>query len=397
MHYLFAMHTKSLSGASIALARCLRPASVILALALAVFGFAAPAGAHTADISSSRIVPEGDGHYRLEVGFLGRDIERMFAENKKDLKNIDLTEPGVIESMIGVFIRDRVALQNADGQRCSGAVVSVGEDPTNPYDSRVVIRMDCTAVPGTIFYNPFALLTAQGPRAKHLVSVGEKGDESTLTEAQRAGREPAPGQVMIYPGDAMIDLSKPLLSPWALAPKFFAAGVEHIMTGYDHLCFLLAVVLWASRAWPVVKIVTAFTISHSITLSLAALRIVDIPNAWTETAIALSIIYVALENFFTRKVEGRWRDTFFFGLVHGFGFASGLTEMGVPQRAILPALASFNLGVEIGQIGVVMIVVPLLVLIDRRFCGGRRSPRLVQVCSGVIACLGAWWLFSPPA
>ncbi len=202
---------------------------------------------------------------------------------------------------------------------------------------------------------------------------------------------------MIYPGDAMIDLSKPLLSPWGLAPKFFAAGVEHIMTGYDHLCFLLAVVLWASRPWPVVKIVTAFTISHSITLSLAALRIVDIPNAWTETAIALSIIYVALENFFTRKVEGRWRDTFFFGLVHGFGFASGLTEMGMPQRAIIPALASFNLGVEIGQIGVVMVVVPLLVLIDKRFFHGQRSPRLVQVCSGVIACLGAWWLFSPPA
>jgi hypothetical protein len=143
--------------------------------------------------------------------------------------------------------------------------------------------------------------------------------------------------------------------------------------------------------------VTAFTISHSITLSLAALQLVNIPNAWTETAIALSIIYVALENFFTRKVEGRWRDTFFFGLVHGFGFASGLTEMGVPQRAIVPALASFNLGVEFGQIGVVLIVVPLLVLIDRRFFDGQRNPRLVQFFSGVIACLGAWWLFAPPA
>jgi uncharacterized membrane protein len=143
--------------------------------------------------------------------------------------------------------------------------------------------------------------------------------------------------------------------------------------------------------------VTAFTVSHSITLSLAALQIVTVPSAWTETAIALSIIYVAVENVFTRKVDGRWRDTFFFGFVHGFGFASGLTEMGVPQRAIVPALASFNLGVEVGQIGVVLVVVPLLVFIDKTFFQGQRSLRLVQICSGVIALFGAYWLFVPPA
>ncbi len=374
-----------------------RSAPIALAALWAIFLLATAASAHTANISSSRIVPEGNGHYRVDVGFLGADIERMFAENKKDLKDVDLTEPGVIEAMIGEFIQKRVALQNEQGQTCPSAVVSVGEDPTNPYDSKAVLRMDCAAVAGPIFYNPFELLKAQGPRAKHLVSIGEKGDESELTEAQRMGSEPAPGQVMIYPGDALIDLSKPLLSPWRLAPKFFAAGVEHIMTGYDHLCFLLAVVLWASRAWPVVKIVTAFTVSHSITLSLAALQLVEIPSSWTEAAIALSIIYVAIENFFTRKVDGRWRDTFFFGFVHGFGFASGLIEMGVPQRAIVPALASFNLGVEVGQIGVVMAVIPLLVLIDRKFFNGQRNPRLVQICSGIIACLGAYWLFAPPA
>ena len=197
---------------------------------------------------------------------------------------------------------------------------------------------------------------------------------------------------MIFPGDAPIDVSKPLLTPWQLAPKFFAAGVEHIMTGYDHLCFLLAVVLWASRAWPVIKIVTAFTVSHSITLTLAALQVVNLPSAWTEVAIALSIIYVAVENFFTRKVEGRWRDTFIFGFIHGFGFASGLIELGVPQRAIVPALASFNIGVEVGQIGVVMVVIPLLVLIDKQFFNGERSPRVVYPCSTIIAGFGAYWL-----
>jgi hydrogenase/urease accessory protein HupE len=370
--------------------------AVAIAVLCALLCLGAPARAHTADISSSRIAPQGNGHYLVEVGFLGADIERMFAENRKDLRDVDLTEPGVIEGMIGVFIQSRVALQNESGQVCPSRVSSVGEDPANPYDSKVIMDVDCSAVAGRIFYNPYELLKAQGPRAKHLVSIGEKKDEAALTEAQRMGREPAPGQVMIYPGDAPIDLSSPLLSPWELTPKFFAAGVEHILTGYDHICFLLAVVLWATRAWPVVKIVTAFTLSHSITLTLAALQLVEVPGRLTEAAIALSIIYVALENFFTRKIDGRWRDTFFFGFVHGFGFASGLIEMGVPQRAIVPALASFNLGVEAGQIGVVMIVVPLLVVIDRTFFHGVRNLRLVQICSTLIAAAGAWWLFVPP-
>jgi len=116
-------------------------------------------------------------------------------------------------------------------------------------------------------------------------------------------------------------------------------------------------------------------------------------RAHLRVLLAILIIYVALENFFVRKVDGRWRDTFFFGFIHGFGFASGLIELGVPQRAIVPALASFNIGVEIGQIGVVSIVIPLLVLIDRLFFQGVRSPRFVQICSGVIACFGAYWLF----
>lgn len=360
---------------------------------LALIATASAAHAHTADISSSRIVPEGQGHYRVEVGFLGTDIERMFAENKPKADDVDLTEPGVIEGMIGKFIQSRVDLQNAEGQTCPSAVVSVGEDPANPSDSKVVLQMDCSAVQGQVYYNPSRLLDAQGSRAKHLVSIGEKRDESNLTEAQRMGREPAPGQVMIYPGDPMIDLSKPLLTPWQLAPKFFSAGVEHIMTGYDHLCFLIAVMLWATRIWPVVKIVTAFTVSHSVTLSLAALELVNLPSNWVEIAIALSIIYVAVENFFTRKVDGRWRDTFAFGFIHGFGFASGLIELGVPQRAIVPALASFNIGVEVGQIGVVLIVLPLLLLADRMFSHGQRSPLLVQLCSAIIACFGAYWFF----
>ncbi len=348
--------------------------------------------AHTADISSGRIVPEADDQYRVDVGVLGTDVERMFQETQSERADVDLSPPSVLEQEIGKFIERRVQLRNAEGELCKSRVGSVGEDPTNPYDAKIVLRFDCRGVPGQIFYDPGRLLRTQGARGKHLVSIGELQDPASLTEAQRRGAEPAPGQVMIFPSDGPVDLSKPLLSPWELAPKFFNAGVEHIMTGYDHLCFLIAVMLWATRIWPVVKIVTAFTVSHSVTLSLAALQLVNLPSHWVEIAIALSIIYVAVENFFTRKVDGRWRDTFFFGFIHGFGFASGLIELGVPQRAIVPALASFNIGVEVGQIGVVLVVLPLLLAIDKIFTKGQRSPRLVQGVSAIIACFGAYWL-----
>lgn len=351
-----------------------------------------PTAAHTANISSSRIVPEANAHYRVDVGFLGTDIERMLTENKEALAGVDLTEPGLLEGLIGTFIQGRVVLQNEDGAVCVSEVITVGEDPTSTSDSRVILRFDCSAVQGKIYYSPYKLLEAQGARAKHLVSIGEKGADNNLTEAQRAGKEPAPGQVMIFTGDRPINLSEPLLGPWELAPKFFYAGMEHIITGYDHLCFLIAVVLWATRVWPVVKIVTAFTVSHSLTLTLAALEWVNLPGNWVEIAVAASIIYVAAENFFSREVDGRWKDTFTFGFVHGFGFASGLIELGIPQRAVAPALASFNIGVEVGQIGVVLSVMPLLLLIDKYVTGGARSERLVYAVSGVIALFGAYWM-----
>ena len=169
-----------------------RRATRLVAVLTAMFGFASAASAHTADISSSRIVPEGEGNYRVEVGFLATDIERAFADSKPDA-DVDLTEPGVIERMIGEFIRSRVELRNEGGDKCSSAVVSVGADPINPRDSKVVLRMDCSAVEGQILYDPFRLLEAQGRRAKHLVGMGEPIDKSKLRRGAARGRRAGAG------------------------------------------------------------------------------------------------------------------------------------------------------------------------------------------------------------
>jgi hypothetical protein len=105
-----------------------------------------------------------------------------------------------------------------------------------------------------------------------------------------------------------------------------------------------------------------------------------------------------VENFFSRNVDGRWRITFVFGLIHGFGFAGALREFGLPPNAIVPALAAFNIGVEIGQVAIVSIVVPLLIVLDRLFAIDRskvaRAPSLVYALSALIAVLGGYWLLT---
>ncbi len=147
--------------------------------------------------------------------------------------------------------------------------------------------------------------------------------------------------------------------------QMLATGVRHILTGYDHLAFLVGLLLLGGRVRSLVGIVTAFTIAHSITLCLATLRIVTLSPSVVEPAIALSIAYVGIENLFVRDASKRWRITFPFGLLHGFGFAGALTELDLPRAQLPAALFAFNLGVEVGQLGVLSVVLPLVLLARR--------------------------------
>lgn len=145
------------------------------------------------------------------------------------------------------------------------------------------------------------------------------------------------------------------------AGSFFLLGVEHIATGYDHLLFVLALVLCGGNLVALLKIITAFTIAHSLTLGAAALDWLTLPSTLVEAVIALSIAYVAFENLMPRyALSRRWLISFLFGLVHGFGFSSVLKEIGLPKGGELLALLNFNLGVEAGQIVAVLLVLPLL-------------------------------------
>ena len=169
------------------------------------------------------------------------------------------------------------------------------------------------------------------------------------------------------------------------AGSFFPLGIEHILTGYDHLLFLLALMLRGGGIWSLLKIITAFTVAHSITLALAALDVVVLPGALVESVIALSIAYVALENLLPRYAASRrWAVSFLFGLAHGFGFSSVLREIGLPKENLLLSLLNFNLGVEVGQLTIVLLVVPILMRLRNR----PWEPRVVMAISGVIFVAG---------
>lgn len=152
---------------------------------------------------------------------------------------------------------------------------------------------------------------------------------------------------------------------------YFKLGVEHILSGYDHLLFLFSLLLIAANWRAILQIVTAFTVAHSITLFLAASGRIQVSPAWVEMCIALSIGYVAIENLLVKKTGKRWLLTFFFGLIHGMGFAGALSEIGLPKNHFISSLLSFNVGVEAGQLLVVALVMPILLSIRKQPWGKR--------------------------
>ena len=179
---------------------------------------------------------------------------------------------------------------------------------------------------------------------------------------------------------------------FAVMGTFIPSGIHHIAIGPDHILFLIGLLLLGGSLRRLVTIVTAFTIGHSITLSLAALNIVNPPGWLVEPAIALSIVVVGVDNLLQRRGNGRDLRAWVagaFGLIHGFGFANVLKEFGLPQEALGWSLFSFNVGVELGQLAIVLVVASALALIRRRW--PRTDKAIVVGGSAVVIAAGAYW------
>jgi hypothetical protein len=187
--------------------------------------------------------------------------------------------------------------------------------------------------------------------------------------------------------------------------SFIAHGARHIWTGYDHMLFLVTLLLSAvvirldkewyavktmsGATWATARVVTAFTLAHSITLSAAAFSIVELPSRLVECVIAASVTVAAINNIFPIVTRHIWVAAFIFGLMHGFGFASALTELGLPPARKLIALFAFNVGVELGQLAIVAALLPILFFIRRTNIYARFA---MPAGSMLIAVIGFLWL-----
>lgn len=355
--------------------RCRR--LVLLTASLLMAG-AELASAHQVNLSTARVELGADRVVSVELTLKGSDVDRLAGTRIFDAAQ-DAVDPASVAAATAAIISSivqHVAVTEQDGTPCVSGTAAV-----EPDGDGIVFRnsFDCRKTGGDIVYRS-TVLTSLDPAARQVVLIR---------------RGPTESQALLDDANNSVVLSAPPPSLSATMRNYVVTGIEHIFAGYDHVAFLIAVVLWARRLVPVIKIVTAFTVAHSITLSLAALDIVVLPSLVVEPAIAASIVVVALENFFSRDVDGRWRVAFVFGLVHGFGFAGALREVGLPSNALVTALAAFNIGVEIGQVAIVSLVVPALIGFDQLIAGGRsgtaRPARLVYALSALITVLGGYW------
>ena len=191
-----------------------------------------------------------------------------------------------------------------------------------------------------------------------------------------------------------------LAEPDALSVLFdyFIIGAEHIVFGWDHLLFVIALVLLVRGPWPVVKAATAFTVAHSITLVATVLGYSGLPSRPVEALIALSIVFLAVEVAIVLRDPQRrtltrtypWAVAFAFGLVHGFGFAGALADIGLPQTQLAAALFAFNVGVEAGQLLVVGITMVILTALSR--APQRAQGQALKLATYAIGTVGSFWL-----
>jgi len=281
----------------------------------------------------------------------------------------------------------------ADGQPCRAtAGEQLVDEHTDGAYTVLPFTLDCPTSPRTLELR-YGLFAAVDPSHRGLLRLTDASGTRTAVldpngppqRFQRAGGDGTAGT---------------LATLW----QFLREGVWHIWIGFDHILFLLslllpAVLVWVPPRWQpvprlrdavidVAKIVTAFTLAHSITLSLATLGVVALPSALVESAIAASVLLAALNNVFPLFQGRRWLVAFGFGLIHGFGFATVLAELQLPQGALLLALLAFNGGVELGQLAIVAVFLPLAFAL-RGTAFYRRA--VLQGGSWLIAALAAVW------
>jgi hydrogenase/urease accessory protein HupE len=358
------------------------------ALALAVFLWTSHAAAHPVGVSRGEYVVR-EGNIYAGVTFARREL----AEALPWLKGRDGDESVLAfeqnRERLGSWLVERLSASERRGT-CSGTFDGMRFD-----DDAVALALSYRCPEGI---GPFELdarfVRELGRGHRHLVTLIADDDrrEAVATSAHTIAsfERPTPEQPASETDTRAAGRAPPSSTSGSFG-AFARMGVEHILTGYDHLLFLLGLVLIGGPIRSLIAAITAFTVAHSITLGVASLGVWSPSPHLVEPCIALSIAYVGVENWFVDDARGRWRITFPFGLVHGFGFAGALHEIALPRPAIPAALFAFNLGVELGQAALLAALFPLVYLARKQNVWSRVGMR---ACTMAIALVGVVWFIS---
>jgi hypothetical protein len=344
-------------------------------LAVAWLVVARTAGAHVIGVSRGEYTPEG-----AEVH---ADIVLRADEAALAVQGLDSNGDGRVSAE--ELARARPALKAAffdpltvvaDGAPCTPSLDDAALDP--PDGVRLRATYTCPRAPAKLHLH-LGFLDRMPADHRHLATVHlPKGDVDVLAVLARPDVDVDVGGGASYGFFSL-----------------FRGGIEHILTGPDHLAFLLALVLGGTlvadkrtRVGALVAMLTAFTLGHSAALAIATLGGFAPGSRFVEPAVALSVAYVGAENLFTKSVRHRWMLTLPFGFIHGFAFASGLLPLGLPRAQLPMALFAFNLGVEGGQLFVLALLLPPLT-----YLGAHRAwyPRLARGLSAAIVLAGLIW------
>jgi hypothetical protein len=350
------------------LVRALAAAALLLAMMLVTRA----AGAHVLGLSRGVYTPEG-ASVRAEIVL--RQDEAATAVPELDPDGDGRTSESELAGARATLATTFVSTLevSADGKRCAGTLDEAGLEA--PDGVRLRATFACDHAPQRLHLR-FGFLERLPSSHRHLATVQlPRGDVDTLAVLARP--------------DVDVDVSSGASHGFG---SLLLGGVEHILTGLDHLAFLLALLLGGTlvatrvRVGPLVAMLSAFTVGHSASLAIATLGGFAPGARFVEPAVALSVAYVGVENLFVKSVKHRWMLTLPFGFVHGFAFAGGLLPLGLPRAQLPAALLAFNLGVEAGQLAVLAVLLPPLVVLARRawYARAARAMSVGVAIAGVV-------------
>ena len=339
-----------------------------------LLGAAAPAAAHPAPFSYLDVRLRGNA---LEVSAVVHAFDLAYELKIEPIERV--LDPGTLNPRLpalAALLNERLRV-TVDGDAVGPADWSSPEPIPDRQSLRFRARYMLDGTPGAIALS--AYMFPYDPVHQTFVNVYE-GDELVTQAILDRGRTEFEHTTGTRQGTL------------AVIRKFVGSGIHHILIGPDHMLFLVGLLLLGGTVRRLIVVVSAFTLAHSITLSLAALNIFDPPARIVEPAIALSIVFIGVDNLIVRGGRDvRAWIAFAFGFVHGFGFAGVLREMGLESRALVWSLLSFNVGVEIGQLFVVIVVATALAALRTRSEAAGR--RLAFAGSIAVIAAGTFWFF----